>query len=103
MTFIDIGKDFSPYLGPRYRKLGSKSGQEFYEDILKPAFELGQEIVIDLDNIRGPTPSFFDEVFGSLVRDFGLETVQARVIIRAARNQHLLRQIETYMREASRD
>ena len=35
---ISIAKDFSLYPGARYRTDGDNSGQQFYEDILKPKF-----------------------------------------------------------------
>lgn len=57
---------------PRLRREGPKSGQEFCEDVLIPAFEYAVEhgvwLVVDLDGTYGVPPSFREEIFGGLVR-----------------------------------
>lgn len=73
---INIAKDFSKYPGARYRNDGDHSGQEFYEDILKPKFlpiwsDPKKKLVIDLDGtFGGYASSFISEVFIRLVKDF---------------------------------
>jgi len=72
---IKVAKDFGVYPGARYRTDGPFSGQEFYEDILKPKFQKAwtdsQKIVfIDLDGTFGYASSFISEIFIRLVKDF---------------------------------
>lgn len=61
--------NFSKFPGPRFRKLGKHSGEEFRETVLLPEIEKGtQELVIDLDGVFGFGSSFLEEAFGGLVR-----------------------------------
>jgi len=101
--YIDIGRDFATALGPRYRRLGINSGEEFYERLLKPAYLSGDEVVVALDSLEGWTSSFFEEAFGGLVREFGLKEVMSRVSFLAVRRAHLVPMIESWMREAGDD
>lgn len=72
---INIAKDFSLYPGARYRTDGKYSGQEFYEDLLKPKFQEVWEdpqktLLIDFDGTFGYASSFISEVFIRIVQDF---------------------------------
>ena len=88
-TYIDIGKDFATHLGGRLRETSSKSGEEFYEDCLLPAWNKGGLVVVDLDAIEGPSPSFFAEAFGRLHVAFGSAQVAERLRIHASVNAHM--------------
>jgi len=99
--YIDIGRDFASALGPRYRKRGENSGQEFYEDVLRPAFVGSDEVIVALDSLEGWTSSFFEESFGGLVREFGLDDVMNKITFVAVRRAHLVPMIESWMREAA--
>ena len=76
---IKIAKDFTDTTGARYRKDGNYSGEEFYEDILKPKFQeclqSGEILEIDFDDCFGFASSFLDESFGRLSVDFGRDVV----------------------------
>lgn len=72
--------NFTEYPGPRYKAQGQDSGEEFYEEILKPKFEeiesaqkKGQRKIlqVNLDNTAGYASSFLDEAFGNLAYDYG--------------------------------
>lgn len=70
MKKVKLSK-FTRMPGGRYREGGHKSGEEFREDYLSPALREHGKIVVDLDRVRGIPPSFVEEAFGGLVREFG--------------------------------
>ena len=69
---ISIAKSFSVTPGSRYRKEGPFSGEEFRDDILKPAFdkalEENKKLIVSLDGTLGYGTSFLEEAFGGLAR-----------------------------------
>lgn len=77
---IEIANDFSIFLGGRYRSVGPKSGQEFYEDILLPKYEEAiknnDQLIIALDGTKGYPSSFLDQSFGELAREKGVDNVK---------------------------
>jgi hypothetical protein len=68
MIRIAIAKDFTDTPGGRYRTDGPFSGQEFREDLLVPAMDTADHVVVDLEGVMGLPPSFLEEAFGGLVR-----------------------------------
>ena len=74
---IKILTDFSPCPGPRYRKEGANSGEEFRETVLlekiKQAIAEKKKLVVDLDGCFGFGTSFIEESFGGLIRVNHLE------------------------------
>ena len=96
---IDIGKVFSTHLGPRERRLGEASGEALFE-LLLPAYESADLLVVELDGIEGYTPSCLDEAFGGLVTKFTLAEVQKKLRLKATTNAFLLPMIEGWMNEA---
>lgn len=85
VKLIRIAEDFSDAPGARYRSDGPASGQEFFEEMLKPAFEKASQegvlLVIDMDGAYGYATSFISEAFGSLSKEFGPQDVLARIEI----------------------
>jgi uncharacterized protein DUF4325 len=72
---INIANDFSDSPGARYKTDGDFSGQQFYEDKLKPKLEevwddQNKAITLNFDGTYGYASSFISEVFLSVVRDF---------------------------------
>jgi hypothetical protein len=67
---INIAKDFTDAPGGRYREDGDYSGQQFLEDLLRPAYEEakqeGKKLIIELDNVYGYPSSFVSGSFGKL-------------------------------------
>ena len=67
---INIAKDFTDAPGGRYREDGDYSGQQFLEDLLRPAYEeakqKGKKLIIELDNVYGYPSSFVSGSFGKL-------------------------------------
>lgn len=98
---IDIGNDFSRYPGGRYRRNGRYSGEEFRDELLKPALREAESVVVVLDNTIGYGSSFLEEAFGGLVRamqDAG-EDVSRRVKLESD-DDLLIKEIVGYMAAA---
>lgn len=99
MNVIKVS-DFSKFPGPRYKKLGSYSGEEFRDTVLIPAIEKGYvDLVIDLDGVFGFGSSFLEEAFGGLVRQgVGSEVVRQVVSnIRSEEQPELKSEISEYV------
>lgn len=60
--------DFTEFPGPRERKFGDFSGEEFRETILIPEIQYGEEFAVCLDNVFGYGSSFLEEAFAGLLR-----------------------------------
>lgn len=77
---INIAQDFSVALGGRWKRIGPKSGEEFYDDILLPAYEEAkcnnEKLIICLDGTKGYPSSFLDQSFGELAREKGVQDVK---------------------------
>lgn len=77
--------DFTEYPGVRYIGQGEDTGEEFYIEKIKPAFQKcideNKKLVVDLDNTAGYASSFLDECFGNLVYDFPYEEIVNRLEI----------------------
>lgn len=84
---INIAKDFSKFLGGRWKKIGKYSGEEFYEDKLLPryndAVNQGVKLEIYLDGTKGYPSSFLDQSFGELARQKGVEKVASVLVLHA--------------------
>jgi len=103
---IDIARDFTTVPGPRYRRQGAYSGEEFREDILKPRFVQAQQakeqLIIQLDGTKyGYPTSFLEETFGGLAREFGIETVQSGLVFRTTQEPMLEEEIRHYVTHAN--
>lgn len=76
---LSISRDFSKNPLLRYCSLSESSGEEFYHNVLNPAFKecykKNEHLIVNLDYTEGYAPSFLDESFGNLVYDFGLKVV----------------------------
>jgi hypothetical protein len=103
IKYIDIGRDFFPELGPRYRADGPYSGQEFREELLEPAVRENDLVVVSLDSIGGYSSSFLEEAFGGLVRTLGYETVSRKLKIDAVTRGYLKPVLDRWMREAAEE
>lgn len=80
---IKVAKDFSDVVGHRYRVDGSRSGEEFREDILEPIIKDSnvEVIEIDMDDTWGYPSSFLEECFGKLVCKYGKELIKSKIKI----------------------
>lgn len=102
---ISIAKDFSLYPGARYRTDGDNSGQQFYEDILKPKFnkvwkDSKKTLLIDFDGTFGYASSFISEIFNSLVKDFkNKKVILKKVIIKSEDDPFLIQAVKHIINE----
>jgi phosphomannomutase len=85
MIIINIAKDFSKTPGFRTYSDGPKSGQEFFDQLLKEkfkqAFEQNVKLKIIMDGTDGFTSSFINEAFRLLGNEFGAEKVWNNLLI----------------------
>ena len=98
---IDICTEYSPRLGPRWRKDGPYSGEEFYEKLLLPRFlearAKGALLWVDLDGVWGYSASFIITSFGRLSKEYGadevLRTIRFKSVNNEIRKEHFIRLI----------
>ncbi|EGR1040972.1 STAS-like domain-containing protein [Vibrio cholerae] len=93
--------DRYPCPGPRYKRLGPASGQEFRESWLSKELRRSSELTVDLDGTVGYGSSFLEEAFGGLIREdhFPQEVVLG---IRFISNEEpeLIEEIKEYIQDA---
>lgn len=69
---VNVPIDFSVTPGPRLRKQGIHSGEDFRELVLLPALRkataMGADLKVVLDGSRGYGYGFLEEAFGGLIR-----------------------------------
>jgi len=76
--------EFSATPFGRYRTDGTESGQVFREDVLEPALEAHNHVVLNVDGVAGLPSSFWEETMGGLIRDgWSAEDIRSRLDIKA--------------------
>lgn len=65
---LSIARQFSPFPGGRHRKDGPFNGTAFRDDLLAPLLKVNKSVVLNLDGVAGLPSSFWEEVFGGLIR-----------------------------------
>lgn len=70
---ISIANDFTEFPAGRYFQDGPFSGQRFREEILLPALQNHDRVVVNIDGTLGFGSSFLEEAFGGLIRVHGLD------------------------------
>ena len=76
---IDVATDFSMTPGPRFKRLGPHSGEEFREAIMRAlSRHPDEEIEVFLDGTEGYGSSFLEEAFGGIVRHSGFPAAEIR-------------------------
>jgi len=96
---IDVGRDFAPTPGGRYRRQSKWSGEEFRETFLEPPLREGKTVVVDLDSAVGFSTSFLEEAFGGVIRKFGPD-IKGRMLIVANARPRRKRQAMEYVDRA---
>ena len=85
MRLLKISTDFSIVPGARYYSDGPLSGEEFYDNNLRKAFqealENNEKLTVDLDGTAGYASSFLSESFGLLSEHFGKDIVLKNIEI----------------------
>ena len=69
---FNVAKDFTKYMGGRYKKFGPKSGEELRDDFLIPMLKKNPEdfLFVDLTDVMVCWATL-EEIFGGLVRKMG--------------------------------
>lgn len=77
--------EFSLSPGPRYRRTGEDSAEEFYEEYLSKwmtdAKDDDKKLRIVLDGTSGFLSSFLDESFNRLIKDFEVDYLKKNIEI----------------------
>jgi hypothetical protein len=73
---INIARDFYDAPAGRFPEDGKYHGQKFRTDLLLPALQSGEEILVDMDGTDGYGSSFLEEAFGGLVRLCGFSAAE---------------------------
>lgn len=85
MITINIAKQFTMTPGARLYSDGEKSGQEFFDLLLRNSFleAVAQNVKLKviLDGTEGYPSSFLNEAFSLLGNEFGADEVWQRLII----------------------
>lgn len=93
--------DFTEYPGPRYKRLGEGSGEEFRDHIFIPAMKEHGSLVVDLDGTRGFGSSFLEEAFGGAVR-LGIKMDPDNLKFES-KNEALVNRVWEYINNAKQD
>ena len=101
---VVIATDFSEFPGARNYGDGKKTGEEFYELVLKESFQDAlndaEKLFVDIDGTNGYATSFLDQAFGELAKDFGVQVVLDNIEIKTEDEPDLLEDIMGYIKDA---
>jgi hypothetical protein len=83
---LSIARDFSPFPGGRQPEDGPFSGARFRDEVLRPLLSNGGHVVINLDGVAGLPSSFWEEVFGGMIRKqiAKIEDIGTRIRLRTS-------------------
>lgn len=80
MKTFKISEEYSKTPGPRYENEGKFSGENFRKEILTglylEAIKNNEKVCINLDGGYGYSPSFLEEAFGGLAREYDAQSVK---------------------------
>jgi hypothetical protein len=104
MKVISIAKEFSETPGPRARDEGDFSGDQFLEDVLRPAYvqavNEGSTLIVDLDGTEGYATSFLEATFGGLAREFDAAEILRVITFKSDDEPFLIDEIKGYIADA---
>ena len=94
----NFAKEFTSTPGPRYKRLGDSSGEEFRDDILKKLLNEYEIIEIDgSDIITSFNPSFLSEAFVPLLIKMGKDEFFRRIKLYSKTNPRLEEKFRQYV------
>lgn len=101
---INIATDFCKAPAGRYRKNGDYTGEVFREDVLLPALinDEFSEVCINLDDLDGVGSSFWDEVFGEMLRNrqVSYDIIKQKMKLVCSDDVYLVPTIESIIKDA---
>lgn len=98
---ISIANDFSRYPAGRFETDGPYSGEKFRKELLEPFVSKGENLVIDLDGVRGYGSSFLEEAFGGLIREGYDASNLLDLISFETQDESLVMEIKSYISDAA--
>ena len=103
----NIPRDYTETPGARWRHQGPYSGEEFREERLEPLYQkvrgTNEIITITLDGAYGYPPSFLEEAFGGLVRQYPNDDVYSKFSFVSNDQPDLIEKIHQYIIHANDD
>lgn len=94
-------KEYTKYPGGRFVRLGPYSGEDFREKVLREIFKSGKSIEIDATGVvTSFSPSFLDEAFGTLAKEYGFEKFKTTVRLFSDDNPSLTEKMMYYVERA---
>ncbi len=101
-TEIDLAREFTDRPFGRYRKDGERSAEIFRDDMLKPALDEYDRVIVDLGGTNYYGSSFLEEVFGGLIRaGFEKETLLEKLEIRHENLPSVVEESLRYIEQAA--
>lgn len=94
--------DRYPCPGPRFKKLGPASGEEFREWVIKE-LEKSSDLTINLDGTEGYGSSFLEECFGGLIRNGYDPRIVRAICFISNEEPELIDEINEYIEDAVAD
>lgn len=92
---------YTKFPGGRFDRLGPYSGEDFREKVLRDFFKSGKSIEIDATGVvTSFSPSFLDEAFGALAKEYGLEKFKNTVSLFSEDNPSLTEKMMYYVERA---
>jgi STAS-like domain of unknown function (DUF4325) len=101
--YINVAKDFSPYIAGRFEEDGKWSGEGFRNQLLEDNFWKYEKIIIDFEGVCGTPSSFLDGSFGDIAAQNGYPECKEKFVIVPQEDDPLLvDHIDMLMRIAER-
>ena len=84
-TDISIARDFSVYPAGRKIADGPFTGEKFRDQLLVPRLRQDDHVTLDVDGVEGLPSSFWEEIFGGLIRaGWTLAQLRSKLTIKAS-------------------
>ena len=98
---LTVSSEFSKLPGPRFKRDGEHSGEEFRIKLLEPRFKEAARsettLLVDLDGGYGYSTAFLEEAFGGLARDYSPDAVMRVLRFRSTDEPYLEHDIKRYI------
>jgi hypothetical protein len=103
-----ISRDFTDTPGGRFKSLGEYSGEEFRDDILINILNNlkdGEKLTLNLDGVYGYPPSFLEEVFGGLIRNYNynLDKIKEKIKFVSLEQPERINEIYDHIKKAEEE
>lgn len=101
IVIYNFSEEYSKYPGGRFERLGPFSGEDFRDNVLRDIFKSEKSIEIDATGVvTSFSPSFLDECFGSLAKEYGIDEFNRKIKFFSSDNPSLTEKMMYYVRRA---